>query len=666
MQIAPNRMLATFTALTLMSAGFMAASGGQGSAAGINPNQNVDTTVTGAALAQALVGAGVSVSYVAFTGASDSKGTFAFTDPKIIGMNSGIVLSSGNANDVVGPNTSDSYSTAWGQPGDPTLDALSTYPTYDASVLEFDFTPTANQVAFQYSFASDEYPEWVQTAFNDTFGFFINGVNCATVRQVAGDPTSPFVPVAINNINDSNPVQSPMPTSMRPDLFHANYADPLGGPSAVDLELDGHTSVMSCQAPVTPGVTNHMKLAIADASDGIYDSAVFIQAGSLVSNENPIADLGITPDSGASPLPVTASIEGTDPNNLPLTYSLAWGDGTTSNGNALPDKTALAQHVYEYGGDYLVTLTVSNGTLSGVDTEDVTVSGAGAPNVAGTPPYITSEPKDQDALTGSDFAFTATAGGDPAPSIQWQESTNGGVTWENLDGETAASFSGVASSAQDGSTFKAVFTNAAGTVESLPVSLAVAAVKVDTSSSPSAPVAGQGVTLTADISSATLPSLSIVGKVRFYDGANLLATKNVVGGVATLLTKKLALGTHGIVAQYLATTTATPVDSSARIVTVSAPHTTTTVSGSAKAHAGVATTFRAIVRIASPGHGKIQSGTVTFFDNGIAIGTSAVTRPVVTFLTVLGAGSHSITAAYSGTSGLLPSPQSTPKIITAT
>ena len=51
-----------------------------------------------------------------------------------------------------------------------------------------------------------------------------------------------------------------------------------------------------------PGVTNHMKLAIADASDGIYDSAVFIQAGSLVSNENPTADLGLDPDSGAAPL----------------------------------------------------------------------------------------------------------------------------------------------------------------------------------------------------------------------------------------------------------------------------------------------------------------------------------------------------------------------------
>ena len=42
-------------------------------------------------------------------------------------------------------------------PGDPDLDKLSGFTTYDAAVLEFDFVPTANQVVFNYVFASDEY-----------------------------------------------------------------------------------------------------------------------------------------------------------------------------------------------------------------------------------------------------------------------------------------------------------------------------------------------------------------------------------------------------------------------------------------------------------------------------------------------------------------------------
>ncbi|HEY5110014.1 MAG TPA: choice-of-anchor L domain-containing protein [Acidimicrobiales bacterium] len=353
--------------------------------AGSNPNQAVDTTGTDQAVAQALVGPGVAISNVQYTGASAARGTFAFNDPTVLGMSSGIVMSSGNANEVVGPNTSDSNSTDWVLPGDSQLSALSGYPTQDAAVLSFDFTPTTNQVAFQYSFASDEYPEWVNTSFNDVFAFWVtdgagNTSNCAQVRQVAGDPASPFVPVAVNNVNQSNPVQSPMPTAMRPDLFRPNYYDP-NGPSPIDLEMDGITKVLTCQATVTPGVANHMRLAIADSSDGIYDSAVFLKGTSLVSNNNPTAGIGLDPSAGVAPLNVSASVEGHDPNGAPLTYSIDWGDGSTTGPAALPGDTALPTHTFAYAGNYSVVLSVSNGTYVGKSCDEATVSGT--PNPVG-------------------------------------------------------------------------------------------------------------------------------------------------------------------------------------------------------------------------------------------------------------------------------------------
>jgi PKD repeat protein len=364
---------------------------------GGNPNQHIDTAVTPEQLAAALVGTGVEVSNVVFTGGAGSTGSFTFDDPAVVGFGQGIVLTSGSAADVAGPNTSDSISTSYGSegaiggPGDADLSALAGFDTYDAAVLEFDFVPTANQVVFQYTFSSDEYPEWVDTPFNDVFAFYVNGTNHALVRQTAGDPASPFVPVAVNNINNGNPLHPDfVPT--RPDLFRPNYFNP-DGPSVIDLEQDGITRVLTFQAPVNPGETNHMKLAIADASDGVYDSAVFIQAGSLVSNENPVADLSVSPESGPAPLAVTAFIEGEDPNGDPLTYSVNWGDGTVSNGplDQPPDdneKTATVNHTYALGGNYVVTLTVSNGTLSGTSTEDVEVSGSGnvAPTATLAPP----------------------------------------------------------------------------------------------------------------------------------------------------------------------------------------------------------------------------------------------------------------------------------------
>lgn len=350
---------------------------------GANPNEVVDTTLSPTDLAQSLVGDGVSVSNVTFTGGAGSTGSFNFTDPTVVGFGQGIILSSGSAKDVVGPNTQDWFSVDHGLPGDANLTELSTYQTFDAAVLEFDFVPTANQVVFTYAFASDEYPEWVNTPFNDVFAYYVNNVNYATVRQDAGNPNSPFVPVAVNNINNGNPEFYPDFVPQRPDLFRPNYFNP-NGPSAIDLELDGITKVLTFQAPVNPGVVNHMKLAIADASDGIYDSAVFIQAGSLVSNENPVADLSLAPERGDAPLLVTAFIEGEDPNysptNPPLTYTIDWGDGSTSSGvlqgpTDEGEKTATDQHIYQVPGEWIVTLTVSNGTMSGTSIEDVNVLG---------------------------------------------------------------------------------------------------------------------------------------------------------------------------------------------------------------------------------------------------------------------------------------------------
>jgi PKD repeat protein len=379
-----------------------------------NPNESVDTSTTPDALAQALVGPGVDVTGVAYTGPSTGRGTFAFADPGTVGFGAGVVLSSGSVTDVVGPNASDWTSTDAGQPGDDQLTALAGYPTYDASVLELDFVPDANQVVFQYAFASEEYPEWVNTPFNDVFAFWINDVNCAEVRQTAGDSSSPSVPVAVNNINASNPVQDPMPVAMRPDLFRANYVDPAASP--IDLELDGITSVLTCQAPVTPGVTNHMKLAIADASDGIYDSAVFIEAGSLVSNHDPVADLSLWPSSGDAPLPVEAIIEGEDPDGAPLTYTVDWGDGSPIASGDLPNETAIESHTYTSGGSYLVTLTVSNGHASGTSIEDVDVFGPATPPSPPPAPVDTTPPTLVPALSTPSPLLVHAAGVTAAPN----------------------------------------------------------------------------------------------------------------------------------------------------------------------------------------------------------------------------------------------------------
>src|SRR5512139_3108775 len=141
--------------------------------------------MTADALAAALVGPGVTVSNVTYSGAPSQAGLIHLVDPAVVSFNDGLILSSGNIADVVGPNKSDSITGYMAGPADADLNALiantkTVLPmTFDAASLEFDFVPSASQVYFTYTFGSDEYLEWVNL-FNDVFAFYVNGTNCAT------------------------------------------------------------------------------------------------------------------------------------------------------------------------------------------------------------------------------------------------------------------------------------------------------------------------------------------------------------------------------------------------------------------------------------------------------------------------------------------------------
>jgi uncharacterized repeat protein (TIGR01451 family) len=248
--------------------------------------------ITANDLANALVGSGITISGVTYRGDPRAAGTFA-DNAGAIGFDSGIVLSTGRMSDVVGPNSSGSKSTnlgagiptpgqngcldrarntfTLGLAGDTELNALSGFTTCDATVLEFDFVPDKDRVFLQYVFGSDEYNEFVNRQFNDVFAFSVNGVNCATVDAAHQ------IPVSINTINGGGPTFGQLPKS-NSHLFINNDVN-----LAVkrDTQMDGLTVTLMCQASVFPNATNHIKLAIADASDPNLDSDVFLRAGSF-------------------------------------------------------------------------------------------------------------------------------------------------------------------------------------------------------------------------------------------------------------------------------------------------------------------------------------------------------------------------------------------------
>ncbi|MDT7549493.1 MAG: hypothetical protein QOE84_1887, partial [Actinomycetota bacterium] len=226
---------------------------------------------TAAGLVDALLGgsSGLAVSNVVYTGAAVSAGITQGATASI-GFD-GIALGSGSISEIAGPNDNDAASVTTGAAGDTTLDAIVGGATTDAAVLEFDFVPTGSTVAFDYVFGSEEYNEFANTEFNDVFAFLVNDVNCATVdTPVVGTA------VSINTINGGNPFGS---GAQNPQLFRNN--DPSDGDTRIPTQLDGLTTRLTCRAPVNPGQTNHIKLAIADTTDSSLDSFVVLAAGTL-------------------------------------------------------------------------------------------------------------------------------------------------------------------------------------------------------------------------------------------------------------------------------------------------------------------------------------------------------------------------------------------------
>ncbi len=245
--------------------------------------QGLDQGLTPADLVNTLVGPGVTITNIQYSGANTAAGKFS-GGTGIIGFANGIMLSTGCISNVIpagGMNNSDSITCDNQQPGDPDLDALIPgYTTFDRCVLEFDFQCQNLQViSFEYVFSSDEYNEWANTAYNDVFGFFVNGVNVALLPDNV-------TPVSINNVNCGNPVGDPTPHNC--NFFISNSCQ--GPPGSPDLgfpctpplqtEMDGMTVVLNVFATVSPGV-NHIKLAIADAGDNVWDSNVFIRTQSF-------------------------------------------------------------------------------------------------------------------------------------------------------------------------------------------------------------------------------------------------------------------------------------------------------------------------------------------------------------------------------------------------
>jgi PKD repeat protein len=313
---------------SVASCGFVVAESLDGVAAGamqINQLPNVVQSIQ-----NIMFGSCVDVSNISFNGSSEAAIGYFSDSTSSIGFDYGLLLTTGNIMNAVGPNTLSGAGTSLNMPGDPMLDALIPgYISFDAVSINFDFTPQADTlVACEFVFASEEYPEFVGSNFNDVFGFFINGPGTNGWQNIAYIPETP-IPVTINNVNQAS--------------FPQYYVNNTPG---LLLQYDAYTTPIRLEFPVQANQTYQFRIVIGDAGDGVFDSGVFIKGGSFLGN---------------TPLPaarfafsgIGSSVEFENQSEHAENFIWNFGDGNTST-------EVNPMHTYSQTGFYNVRLEGSN------------------------------------------------------------------------------------------------------------------------------------------------------------------------------------------------------------------------------------------------------------------------------------------------------------------
>ena len=209
-----------------------------------------------------------------------------------------------------------------------------------------------------------------------------------TVRSTDAFGTShwwngPTVPVVIDATGLPLTVVADPPAGPAPlaTTFHLTTSDPQGRAVHYSVDFGDGTSPAGGEvaAPypavdvphtyASPGAYRAVVTA-TNAAGAAATKLVEISATGA-GNTAPDASLALDAASGSVPLPVKATIAGSDAERDPLTYTLDFGDGTTPVRGDLPQDPV--GHTYDKVGTYVVRLAVSDGKLSTVKTATVVV-----------------------------------------------------------------------------------------------------------------------------------------------------------------------------------------------------------------------------------------------------------------------------------------------------
>ena len=333
-----------------------------------------------------------------------------------------------------------------------------------------------------------------------------------------------------------------------PGVDISTGAGAVTGTSAAAAVVAGVAALLQANAPnAGPGVVVGRLARNADAAGSIAETGngrVNLARALADDSADVVVPQGVAGNGGPVVGPYVAAAK-----NYSLTFSgsgsVAWSS-TADNGNTISGTCSGSPNpcVIAVGNNATVKLTATptTGVFAGFCSGNATCTSASMGNTDRTgtvtfPPACTTasvstSPVAQSITYGASAAFSATATGSPAPTLQWQVSTNGGGAWTDISGATSSPLNlSQPKVFQSGNLYRAVFTNTCSSATTSSASLTVAAKSITGSfTTPSKIYDGSP---SASVSTRSLSGVvgsdvvSLTGGTATFANANVGTTKTV-------------------------------------------------------------------------------------------------------------------------------------------
>ncbi|MEO8436273.1 MAG: hypothetical protein ABI596_15330, partial [Pyrinomonadaceae bacterium] len=242
----------------------------------------------------------------------------------------------------------------------------------------------------------------------------------------------------VGNTAAANPASSGLRNNIGPIIAANNWWGCNQGPTVSPCDR--------VSGPLGPGIGAWLTLSHTASPNTIQaNQSTTLQADFFTNNVG----------SGISPGDLIALNGRTVVFSNPVLGTISGADPTINGGKANATFTAGPT-----GGTGSADATVDHATV----TAFITIAEA---------PNVTTNPTDQTVCDGGTATFTASSNGLPAPTVQWEVSTNGGGSFAPIPGATSTTLTFTATAADNGNQYRAVFTNSAGTATTTAATLTV-------------------------------------------------------------------------------------------------------------------------------------------------------------------------------------------------